>query len=203
MSNLYNVISFYCDADPKKSRYYTDNFIRLESELKSISIPYSIDELPSKKNYMENCLRKPKFILEKLKTLNTPVVWMDIDCHIKNYPYDFVDNNYDMCVVVREKRATGETIPESCFVYFNNTPASIQFIEEWIYAAENAVRDLDHLIMIDLYNYYMKFKNIKIKEYDWWYASPKHLDPVKILMGNSISSDKRQIELSLRQQGRL
>jgi hypothetical protein len=201
-NNAYHIISFYTDADPSKSTYYKDNYLRLKQEIDNIGIPYSIDELPSKKDYMENCLRKPKYILEKIKQLNTPVLWMDIDCYINDYPHDFIDTNYDICVSIREKRSN-EIIPESCFVYFNNTQESINFINDWSHAAENAIRDLDHLILIDLYNYYKKYKKIKIKEYDWWYASPKKLKAVKIIMGNSISPDKRQTEMSIRKQGRI
>jgi hypothetical protein len=140
--------------------------------------------------------------LEKIQQLNTPVVWMDIDCHIRKYPHDFIDNNFDICAAIREIRPT-EIIPESCFIYFNNTQQSITFINDWIAAAEKAIRDLDHLILIDLYNHYKKHKQIKIKEYDWSYASPKNLPNVKILMGNSVSMDKRHIEFNIRKQGRV
>jgi hypothetical protein len=201
MNSPYTIISFYSDPNPKISTYYRDNYIRLKAELDNHSLNYSIDELPTKRNYMENCLRKPRYILQKITELNTPVVWMDIDCHIKQYPHDFIDNNFDICAAIRETRPK-EIIPESCFIYFNNNDTSINFIKEWIHRAETAVRDLDHLILIDLYNYYKHNKQIKIKEYDWSYASPKNLPNVKIMMGNSVSLDKRNIEYNIRRQGR-
>ena len=200
--NIFNVISYYTDVDLLKSTYYRDNYLRLKDELEKHNILYSIDNLISKNDYMENCLRKPRFILEKIQQLNTPVLWMDIDCHIQEFPHDFIDNEYDICVSVRERRQNGEIIPESCFIYFNNTPSSISFIKDFVNHSEKATRDLDHLILIDLYNYYIKTENIKIKEFDWHYASPKHLPMVKIVMGNSISADKRQIEYNIRRQGR-
>jgi hypothetical protein len=201
--NKYHAISYYSDVDPNISTYYEDNYKRLKAELDNNSIPYDIHNLKSKNNYMENCLRKPKFILDQIKKLNTPVLWMDIDCHIQQFPHEFIDNNYDICFSIREKRQNGEVVPESCFIYFNNTPSSISFIEDFVNHSEKATRDLDHLILIDLYNYYIKEKNIKIKEFDWYYASPKHLPMVKILMGNSVSTDKRQAEFNIRRQGRL
>jgi len=198
--NNYNIISFY--SDPINSNYYMQNYKRLKTELDTISLPYHIEHLQTQKNYMENCLQKPRFILEKIQQLNTPVLWMDIDCIIKEFPHDFINNDYDICVSIRERRVTKEIIPESCFVYFNNTKESINFIEDWVTASERATRDLDHLIMIDLYNYYKKYKTIKIKEFDWFYASPLGLPNVKILMGNSKTETKRHIEHSIRTKGR-
>lgn len=197
--NNYTVISFYTDRpttskDTDTSTYYSDHAKRLKIELSNNSLNYDIRELPSKNNYMQNCLLKPKFILNLLEEKKLPVLWMDIDCIIKDFPYDFADCEYDMCIVKRS-----DDISESCFIYFNYTPGSLKFINEWKERCESAITNLDHLIMIELYNKY-KY-TLKIKEYPWYYANPQNFNEVKILMISSKFADKRDTELIINKQG--
>jgi len=194
------IISFYADRETNKttdidsSTYYSDNAKRLIEELKILNISYDIRELQSQNNYMKNCLLKPGFILKILEEKKHPVIWMDIDCTIKHFPEDFGDPEYDICFVKRDER-----VPESCFIYFNYTQNSLNFIKEWKTICDNSKRNLDHLVLIELYS---KYKNIiKIKEYPWYYANPQNLKEVKILMLSSKFLDKRQTEILIKKEG--
>lgn len=197
--NNYTIISFYADIPPDKNNkdsynYYSKNAERLKKQLIDFNLIYDIKELKSHNSYMKNCLMKPGFILSMLKEKQSPVIWIDIDCIINNFPKDFIDEDYDICFVEREKN-----IPESCFIYFNYTDNSINFLKEWEKISKNSILNLDHLILIELYS---KYKNkIKIKTYPWYYASPKNFKEVKILMLSSKFSDKRKIELDIRKKG--
>lgn len=196
----YTIISFYADrptvhgVDTDTDTYYSDNAKRLIEELKTVNIPCDIKELVSQNNYMKNCLMKPGFILSMLEEKKTGVLWIDVDCLIKDFPIDFVDQEYDICFVKRS-----ETVPESCFIYFNYTENAINFLKQWKSICDNSLRNLDHLVLIKLYS---KYKNsIKIKEYPWYYANPQNLPEVKILMVSSKFSDKRQTEIKIHKEG--
>ena len=68
MNNNYTIISFYSDrpttlADTDTNTYYSDHAKRLKIELSNINLNYDIRELPSKNNYMQNCLLKPNLVL--------------------------------------------------------------------------------------------------------------------------------------------
>jgi len=196
------IISFYADRETNKnvdtdtSTYYSDHAKRLTEELKKIDIPHDIRELKSQNNYMKNCLMKPGFILSMLEEKKSPVLWMDIDCLVKDFPKDFADSEYDICFVKRDKR-----VPESCFIYFNYTKNSLNFIKEWKNICDNSSRNLDHLVLIELYSKYKDL--IKIKEYPWYYANPQNLPEVRILMLSSKFSDKRQTEIKIQKEGSL
>lgn len=197
----YVVISYYADFNPARSTFYEDCYHKLHSQLVSLSIPFIIDQLPVSGRYMTNCLFKPNFILDKIKALAKPVIWIDVDSHIVKFPYDFADDEYDMSVVIRESCATIK-VPESCFIYFNYTSSSIAFIQEWADRCNRATRDLDHLILIDLFNEW-NGKHIRAKNYEWYYASTAKSKQVYIKMINSISADKRSTDSSLYKFGRI
>ena len=59
------VISFYSDIED--NTYYSDHGKRLQKELDSFAIPCSIEHKESLGTYRDNCLSKPRFILEKLQ----------------------------------------------------------------------------------------------------------------------------------------
>ena len=119
-------ISFYCDRNG--GDYYTKCKDELQSRLDEFEANYHIEELPSRENYMLNCLMKPQFILDCIKKLNEPVIWIDIDCKINQLPTELDSIETDIALAIREHDLK---TPHSALLFFNNTEKSISFLEEW------------------------------------------------------------------------
>lgn len=75
----WKVISFY-------TKNYTDIVATLIKSLEAFKIPYDIELLPNKGSWKKNTFQKIPFIIKKLKQCNGPLVWLDADAEIIQYP---------------------------------------------------------------------------------------------------------------------
>lgn len=120
-------ISFY--SNRTGTDYYSVMYEQMKSRLDELGATYHIEELPSKDHYMLNCLMKPQFILDCIKKLDEPLIWIDIDCVINQLPDELDSVETDIAFSLREHDFK---TPHSAILFFNNTEKSILFLEEWI-----------------------------------------------------------------------
>ena len=145
-------ISFY--SDRTGTNYYSTMNGLLKSRLDELGATYHIEELPSKDHYMLNCLMKPQFILDCIKKLDEPLIWIDIDCKINELPEEFDSVDTDIACSLREHDFK---TPHSAILYFNNTEKSILFLEDWIKRCEDVTEEAiqgtytgsDHHLLIE------------------------------------------------------
>lgn len=122
------LISFYTN-DWK----YPQHAERLKLECDSIEQPHIIEELPTTGSYLKNTCLKPRFILDKLNELRSPVLWVDVDASIFKKPVFFLDDGVSVIdfaakMMVPERKRTWHVGT----MWFNYTPPMIKFIESWI-----------------------------------------------------------------------
>lgn len=155
------LISFYCDIENKT--YYSDCAKKLINACKMFNVSCDIEQIESSNNYMINCLRKPKFILNKLEHYKCPLIWMDADTEFRQPFNDF--DNCDADLGFCSHTGNIEGIKASP-VYFNYTQKCLSLVKDWVEICEDAIAnnkfDLDHDALkhkvIPKYN-----GNIKIK----------------------------------------
>lgn len=75
----WKVISFY-------TLNYSDEMGRLIKSLEKFNIPYDIEAVKSKGAWKENAFYKIPFIIKKLKEHKHPLVWIDADAEVMQYP---------------------------------------------------------------------------------------------------------------------
>ncbi len=75
----WKVISFYTPD-------YRDVVSTLIKSLEKFEIPYDIECVKSKGTWKQNTFYKIPFILKKLKEYNHPLVWLDADAEVVQYP---------------------------------------------------------------------------------------------------------------------
>lgn len=117
------LISFYT-----KDWKYPQHAERLKRECESFGIPYRIDELKSTGSYLRNTCLKPKFILDCLKQLESPVLWVDVDASLLNRPLCYIKADFAARPMSPERDRTWHVGT----MWFNYTPAMIEFLEKWI-----------------------------------------------------------------------
>lgn len=115
------IISYYTGDE-----YYSQHAVRLKAQCKSFGYECHIIKKRYGNNWLRNCQRKPEFILEMLKRLNKPVLFIDVDCEIVR-PFD-IDIQKDWAVILR----SNECQPESFVHYVKPTEQNFAFIDEWI-----------------------------------------------------------------------
>lgn len=100
----------------------------LAFDCKNLEIPYIIEELPSTGSYLKNTCMKPKFILDKLLQLKSPVLWVDCDGCVLGRP--IFSNIFDFAAKKRPLEHTRQWHVGT--LWFNYTEASINYLKKWI-----------------------------------------------------------------------
>lgn len=152
------VISFYSDVDGRT--YYSDHAIRLSKNLNEFQISHYIREKKSLGSYRLNCLSKPRFILEMMNELRTPLIWLDVDSivHQQLKVFDEFSEKVDLAFACQSlPTATNPTIslPKASPIYLNQTEKAYSFIYDWIekseFMANNSNLNFDHEILMHIF----------------------------------------------------
>lgn len=121
------IVSFYT-ADWE----YPAHGARLRKECDALGLRHRIEELPSRRSYLQNCCLKPAYIQRCLEDAKEPVLWVDVDGSIFRSPDFFSDADlYDF----QAKRITSPKRTRVWHVgtmWWNYTDASRDFIARWV-----------------------------------------------------------------------
>jgi hypothetical protein len=152
------LVTFFADIDGRT--YYSDHAKRFIKNCKDLNMPFIVRELQSRGDYRTNCLSKPKFLLDMIKEINVPFVWMDVDSimHKQLNIFDELSNNCDIGFAfpkIPTKEDNSISLPKASPIYINNTAASVDFLHKWAILSENAKNNnlqlFDHEILIKIF----------------------------------------------------
>ena len=113
-----------------------------KSQMKLLNIPYYIEEIPrfsQSGKYQEGISYKPTFIKKCLNKFKKPVIYIDLDMKIHQFPSLFKNNffdfmafnwNIDPRITNRIDYYTMET--SGGIFYFNFTKTAIKILDIWI-----------------------------------------------------------------------
>jgi hypothetical protein len=123
--------------------YYTPNSIYSKRKQKLIdsliahSLKYDIQEVSDQGSWLENVKHKPFFIKEMLeKHKPHPIVWVDVDAIIRQYPIKFNKLNKTFSAYFRSRRHRRTDRHEeellSGTLYFKNNKKAVELVDLWI-----------------------------------------------------------------------
>lgn len=121
------LISFYTN-----DWEYPKHAERLKRECEALGVPYKIEELKSTGSYLRNTCLKPQYILDCLKELKSPVLWVDVDASLFERPSLFSDVEWGLDFAARRMPEHRDRTWHVGTMWFNYTPSMISFIERWI-----------------------------------------------------------------------
>ncbi len=127
---MYNIISCYTDDD-----IYRPQAERLKDSLDSLGIDTShINPFEDAGGWEKNCQHKAIFIREKLKELDSPVVWVDCDAIVLKEPTLFDDYEHDIGVFHPEflEAEKKMKIVLSGTIYLRPSKDMFRMLDEWI-----------------------------------------------------------------------
>lgn len=127
---IMKIITFYCDVDGKD--YYSRCSKNLEQMCSTFDIEVDMVEKESLGSYRDNCLSKPKFILEKLSEYREPVCWIDVDTVFKKRPDAFFNCPLDRVDVVFASANQRFAGIKASPIVFNYNEKSVYFLKSWI-----------------------------------------------------------------------
>ena len=127
------VIVSYYTADT----LYEKEIQNLIQSCQKFGLETDIVAVPNLKDWNANCHYKPPFILDRLKKHQCPVVWLDADSVITQYPKLF-ETTEEECMV-RMRSDVDFNHPDkviSSTIYCNYSPTTIDTLRYWIKESE-------------------------------------------------------------------
>jgi len=110
--------------------FYADIVKVLEKSCKKFKLPYKFYRIRKKADWCKTAGVKSKIIQKALRELKKPVLWVDADAMIYNYPYyaQYIVKNYEFdvahCDLIAGKFPSGTLL-------FNNTAATRKILKKW------------------------------------------------------------------------
>lgn len=138
---IVKLISFYTEGDEKN--YYVKCADRLRENCKQYNLDLDLVKKENLGSYRDNCLSKPKFILDKLNEHQSPLVWVDVDTIFRNYPEHFYSEqllNVDIGFSSSHPHLGGM---KASPLYFNTNELSKVFLEDWISVCNQTLENMD------------------------------------------------------------
>jgi len=130
------VISFYTLQTP-----YELEVKKLKDSCEKYGIEAEIVGVESAGSWEKNCALKPLFILEKLRQLSRPVLWVDSDAVFKQRP-DFNEfEGCDLSVRMNEFLPKGHASRiSSGTIFVRNNAAGAAILEQWCQETEKVLQ---------------------------------------------------------------
>jgi hypothetical protein len=142
------------------SNYYSDCFTKLSKRFKALGAEFYAEQLPSRNNYLLNCLKKPRFILDCIEKFDTPVIWIDVDSGLRRLPVLMDSCSTDIGSPIRsgEKPEHVKHNIHAGLLFFNNTKNTKSLLKQWIKLCNKAAKLTevgkskagDHSILLNL-----------------------------------------------------
>ncbi|MFA5265152.1 MAG: hypothetical protein WC378_15120 [Opitutaceae bacterium] len=132
------IASFHVDDE---GAFYRSAAKRLETRCRDIGIACDIVEGQSYGGWIENCLQKPRCILEALDRHKRPVLWVDCDARMHFGPWLCDDLTCDVAAVPYNGSPWNDPPLRirSAVVWFNDTPGARAFLKRWREMCERPV----------------------------------------------------------------
>jgi hypothetical protein len=136
-------ISFYTD-----SPYYRDCSIKLHDQISSLGGELLYEKIGDTGKYWKNTLLKPGFILDKMLSLKSDLIWIDADTSIAVYPECM--KKWDSDIILASHTGTLEGIKASPIGLKYNERV-IEFVKSWAKSSVSKIEtnelDMDHDVM--------------------------------------------------------
>jgi len=123
--------------------YYKRATARLAKSCVKFELPFLTYPMNRQCGWDAGCSLKTTIILDSLKRFDRPILWLDADAQIFQYPkvFDDIDAEMGLC------SSSGHWLTGT--LYF--TPSAIPFVERWHEAMKNP-KDVDEVVLLHKYN---------------------------------------------------
>lgn len=137
------IVSFYCDLND--STFYSDHATQMMSQCDAIHRPYYILQKNYGSSWIDNVRAKPTFLLEMYEMLDTPFLWIDVDCSVLNIP-SCIDSM--SCDLASAKHNNGAI--HDCVHYIGKSNKSYELLTIWKAQCDVSIKRGSHTILIDI-----------------------------------------------------
>ncbi len=114
----------------------------LIASCQELDLPYHIEGVRSLGSWEKNCCYKPRYLLDKLAELRTPLLWVDADAVFLKKPLLFTSLDTDIALrVVETLPDTSPSKMISGTLFCNTTDATKNLLKEWEDECQRLLRE--------------------------------------------------------------
>jgi hypothetical protein len=135
----YKIISFYTKNTP-----YEQEILNLKNSCEIFNLNYSIEGVDNFGSWIKNINHKPRFIYEKWKLSDIPIVWIDADGILRQNPTLF-NNIIEDFAIHNITHSDGHREFNSSVTFWNKTPSAEIALQKWINVSEADYTIMDQL----------------------------------------------------------
>lgn len=120
LNRPFRVVSFYTRGSD-----YRRHAKNLESSCRSLEIPCSISSIEPQDTWVRNCAQKGPFLLRELQKATSPLVWLDADAEVRQYPRLFDSPDFEFGAYWKGEKLLSGTL------YLAPTLETIRIVRLW------------------------------------------------------------------------
>ena len=140
------VVSFYSDA--KDCDYFHKQAKNLLADCERLNLDHTIVERPSAGSWSETCRQKPLFIYEQLTLSQQPILWIDCDNRILEYPKLLENFEADLAIAHHQFPPRKDVPWMSSTIAISPNEKTNILISKWIELCNNSPDFGDHFPLV-------------------------------------------------------
>lgn len=125
--NDFYVVSFFTNG-------YEEDVRRLVASLEKWGLSFCVEQVPDRGSWINNANYKPTFLLEKMRKLKAPIIWIDADGEVVRDPILFSCLNCDVAAHYRDRGGFIELLTGTIFLDYKRSVYNM--VQEWAEEAE-------------------------------------------------------------------
>ena len=135
------IVAFHTD-----DAFYTEEAARCRKRLEQLGLPHDFTSVPKNGSWVENCARKPEFLLDVRQRLRGPLLYIDVDAFVHQDPWPYLaDYAGDVAAYIH-----GGSELISCTILLNDTSATMNLLSEWVKRQKERPKVYDQRVLQDV-----------------------------------------------------
>lgn len=122
---------------------YSGEAARFRKSVEKLCLQHEITEVPSRGSWVENCSRKPAWILGRRMAISGPLLYVDVDAVLHSDPWPYLSGyDGDVAVFVRENGNVA-----SGTIWVNDTDGARELLTVWKQACDADPTEWDQRVL--------------------------------------------------------
>lgn len=132
------IVAFHTD-----DAFYTEEAARCRKRLEQLGLPHDFTSVPKNGSWVENCARKPEFLLDVRQRLRGPLLYIDVDAFVHRDPWPYLaDYDGDMAAYIH-----GDGKLWSGTILLQDTPRAVLLLRDWLERQKKAPDSYDQFVL--------------------------------------------------------
>ncbi|MEX0450056.1 putative nucleotide-diphospho-sugar transferase [Spiribacter sp. 221] len=132
------IVAFHTD-----DAFYTKEAARCRKRLEQLGLPHDFTSVPKNGSWVENCARKPEFLLDVRQRLRGRLLYIDVDAFVHRDPWPYLaDYDGDVAAYIH-----GDGKLWSGTILLQDTTSTVLLLHDWLERQKKAPNSYDQIVL--------------------------------------------------------